>query len=64
MCRSPTFSTWNEPEFSAVTMRMLLFTVYMRMYAYFGVRSVSIGVDFVLGIKATLKPDLFINHAF
>ena len=30
----------------------------MLMYAYFAVRSVSIGVDFVLGTKRTLKPGL------
>ena len=39
-------------------MRMHLFTFYMRMYAYFGVRSVSVGVDFILGIKGILKPGL------
>ena len=35
-------------QFSAITMRMHVFTFYMSIYAYHGVRSVSIGVDFVL----------------
>ena len=47
-------------QFSAITMRMHFFTFYTSIYAYFVVRSVSIGVDFVLGIKGTLKPGLLI----
>ena len=42
-------------QFSAVAMDMHFFTFYVRIYAYFGVRSVSIGVHFILGIKGALK---------
>ena len=46
-------------QFSAITqLRVHFFTFYMSIYAYFGVRSVSIGVDFVLGVIGTLKPGL------
>ena len=47
-------------QFPAITMRMHFFTFYMHMYAYFGVRSVSIGVNFVLDINRCLFVDKFI----
>ena len=56
---SSTFSTWNGPAFfSTIAMHMQICTFYVRIYAYFGVRFVSIGVDFVLSIEGTLKPCL------
>ena len=50
-------------QFSVITMRMLFVTFYMRMHAYCVVRPVSMGVDFVLDIKGTLKPGLLIYPA-
>ena len=49
-------------QFTAITMRMHFFSFYMSIYTYIGVRSVSKGVDFVLGIKGTLNPGLIITH--
>ena len=41
-------------QFSTVTVRMHFFMFYMLICAYFGVRSMSIGVDFVLGSNEDL----------
>ena len=44
------FIRGTNMQFSAITMRMHFFTFYMRIYAYFGVRSNTIGIDFILSI--------------
>ena len=38
----------------------LFYTFWMRICAYFGVRSNTIDIDFVLGVKETLIRDLYI----
>ena len=48
-------------QFSTIAVRMHFFMFYMRICAYFGVRFMSIGVDFVLGPKQTLKRNLLNN---
>ena len=45
-------------NFSAFTMRMHCFTFCMRIYAYFGGRSNTLGISFVLGVNQTLKRNL------
>ena len=45
-------------QLSTIVVRMHFFMFYMRICAYFGVRFLSIGVEFVLGTKITLKRNL------
>ena len=45
-------------QFSTIAMRMHFFIFYMQICAYFGVRVMSIGVDFVLVTTRTLKRNL------
>ena len=47
-------------QFSTIAVRMHFFMFYMRICAYFGIRFMSIGVEFVLGTKGTLKRNLII----
>ena len=41
-------------QFSTIAVRMHFFMSYMRICAYFDVRFMSIGVEFVLGTKRNL----------
>ena len=47
-------------QFSTIAVRMhfFIFYMYMRIYAYFGARVMSIGVELVLGTERTLKRNL------
>ena len=45
-------------QFSAITMCMHFSTFKLRICAYSGVRSNTIDIDFILGIKGTLIWDL------
>ena len=45
-------------QFSTIAVRMHFFMFYVQIYAYFGVWFMSIGVEFVLGTKRTLKWNL------
>ena len=53
-----TFSTWNEPAIFYNRRAHVLFHVLRANCAYFGVRFLFIGVEFVLGTKRTLKRNL------
>ena len=57
MCSSSTFSTWNEP---AIFYNRRVHVLFHVLHANFGVRFMSIGVEFVRGTKQTLKRKLFI----
>ena len=46
-------------QISTIAVRMHFFMFYMRICADFGARFMSIGVKFVLGIKRTVKRNLF-----
>ena len=45
-------------QFSIIAVGMHFFMFYMRICAYFGVRFLPIGVEFVLGTKRTLKRNM------
>ena len=49
-------------QFSTIAVRIYFFMFYMRICAYFGVRFMSIGVEFVLGTKRTLKRNLIMQY--
>ena len=54
-------------QFSTIAVHMHFFMFYMRICAYFGVRFMSISVEFVLGTKRTnlinkIKKNLFFCH--
>ena len=44
-------------KFSAISICILSFSFYMLIYAYFGVRSKTLGIDFVIGINRTPKKE-------
>ena len=48
-------------QFSTVALHKHFFMFYMRICAYFGVRFMSIGAEFILGTKQTLKRNVIIN---
>ena len=50
-------------QISTIAVRMHFFMFYMRICAYFGVRFMSIGVEFVQGTKRTFKRNLFISSS-
>ena len=66
VCRSFAFSTWNEPAIFCNYHAHAFFHILHETIctSYFCVRSASIGVDFVLGIKGTLKPGLIYTVRF
>ena len=54
-----TFSTGNESAiFCNHHAHAFFFTFYMQIYAYFGGRSNTLGVDIVLGINRPLFQDI------
>ena len=57
---SSTFHMGNmNLQFSAITMRMHFLKFYMRIYAYFDVRSNTLCIDFVFDINRTLNRTWF-----
>ena len=58
VCSSSTFSTWNEPAIFYNRRAHVLFHVLHANLRLFWCRFVSICVEFVLGIKQTLKRNL------